>query len=159
DIVGRTLLSQRLDGRAAGIGDAMSVVVKFAGDYAANPFRLPIWVPMPYNLRFKRAMRTLDGLVLDIIGARRRGGDDARAPGGQGDLPEMPMAGRDEETNEAMTDQQLKDEVMTIVTAGHETTASAMTWTLYLLSKHPDIARRVHAEVEAVLGTRTPALE
>ncbi|WP_394824355.1 cytochrome P450 [Pendulispora albinea] len=152
DIVGRTLLSQSLDDRAAGIGDAMAVAVRFAADYASNPFRMPLWVPAPQNLRFRRAMRALDGLVRGVIAERRRSpGEDKR------DLLDMLMAARDEETNEAMTDQQLKDEVMTIVTAGHETTANAMSWTLYLLSKHPDVARRVSAEIDAVLGTRRPA--
>ncbi|WP_394834168.1 cytochrome P450 [Pendulispora rubella] len=154
DVVGRTLLSQSLDERAEGIGDAMAVTVRIASDYAATPFPLPMWVPTPKNLRFKRAKRTLDALVLDIIAERRKTSDVGRR-----DLLSMLMAARDEETNEAMTDQQLKDEVMTIVTAGHETTANAMSWTLYLLSRHPDVARRVEAEADAVLGTRLPALE
>ncbi|HWL89500.1 MAG TPA: cytochrome P450, partial [Polyangiaceae bacterium] len=74
------------------------------------------------------------------------------------DLLAMLMEARDEETGEAMTDAQLRDEVMTIVTAGHETTANAMSWTLYLLSKHPDVARRVEREVEDVLGERVPTI-
>jgi len=153
DIVGRTLLSQSLDERAEGIEDAMAVTVRCAADYVASPLSLPLWFPSPGNIRFRRAKRTLDALALDIIAERRK------KPVPKSDLLSMLMDARDEETREAMTDRQLKDELLTIVTAGHETTANAMTWTLYLLSKHPDVARRVESEVASVLGTRTPALE
>jgi cytochrome P450 len=68
------------------------------------------------------------------------------------------MAVRDEDGGAGMTDRQLRDEVMTLVLAGHETTANALTWTWYLLSKHPDVARRVKREVDDVLGERTPRL-
>jgi cytochrome P450 len=70
----------------------------------------------------------------------------------------MLMGARDEETGETMTDLQLRDEVITMFGAGHETTANAMTWTFYLLSKNPTVERRVHEEVDRVLNGRTPEL-
>lgn len=71
----------------------------------------------------------------------------------------MLMLATDEETGEVMDDRQLRDEVMTIFLAGHETTANALSWTFYLLSLHPDIERRMHAEVVEVLGDRTPTVD
>jgi hypothetical protein len=70
----------------------------------------------------------------------------------------MLMAVRDEETQTGMTDQQLRDEVMTLVLAGHETTANVLSWAFYLLSKHPEVARRLQREVSSVLGGRSPTL-
>jgi cytochrome P450 len=75
------------------------------------------------------------------------------------DLLTMLLDARDEATGEGMTDKQLRDEVMTIFLAGHETTATALAWTFYLLSKHPDAARQIRAEVAAVVGDRAPGAE
>ena len=71
----------------------------------------------------------------------------------------MLMLARDEETGEGMNDQQLRDEVMTMLFAGHETTANALAWTWYLLSQHPDIEHRLHSELDEVLGGAIPTLE
>jgi cytochrome P450 len=91
--------------------------------------------------------------VVRIIDERRRSGHDV------GDLLSLLMSAKDEDTREQMTDRQLRDEVMTIVLAGHETTANALTWALYLLSKHPAAAQRLRREVEEVLGGRVPSIE
>ena len=71
----------------------------------------------------------------------------------------MLLAARDEETGEGMSDRQLRDEVMTIFLAGHETTAVALTWIFYLLSKHPDVARRLRSELAGVLGGGPPTAQ
>src|SRR5262249_7908047 len=97
--------------------------------------------------------RTLDALVLRIIDERRRAAEKPN------DLLTMLMSAQDEETREQMTDRQLRDEVMTLVAAGHETTANALTWTFYLLSRHPDVAERVRGEARSVLGGRRPSIE
>src|SRR5690606_23506539 len=76
---------------------------------------------------------------------------------GQDDLLSMLLEARDEESGEGMDDRQLRDEVMTIFLAGHETTANALSWTFYLLGKHPDVARKLRAELREVLGGRAPA--
>jgi cytochrome P450 len=92
-------------------------------------------------------------VVDDIIEQRRR------SPDGSDDLLTMLIETRDEETGEAMDDKQLRDEVMTLLLAGHETTSTALSWTLYLLSQHPDVRERLEVEVDAVLGDRKPAFE
>jgi cytochrome P450 len=156
-IVGLTLLGANLVDEADAIGHALSIALDFANDYAEAAVRLPPWVPTPKNRRFKRALATLDALVLRVIEERRRDNREEK------DLLGMLMAVKDEEAapgaaNTGMTDRQLRDEIMTLVLAGHETTANALTFTWYLLSKHPDVARRVKREVDEVLGGRTPGL-
>ena len=154
DIVGRTLFSTRLDEHADGIGKAIAVSLVFANDWAESLLPIPTWIPTPKNVRFRRASRALDALVLDIIEGHRN------APEEKNDLLSMLMAAVDEDTGEKMSDAQLRDEVMTLVLAGHETTANALTWTLHLLSQHPEVARRLEAEADDVLGDRSvPTLD
>ena len=92
------------------------------------------------------------GAVADRTSAARAGAD-------RGDLLSMLLAARDEDTGEGITDQQLRDEVMTLLLAGHETTAIALSWTFYLLSLHPGARRKLEEEVDAALAGRAPALE
>jgi len=100
-------------------------------------------VPTARNLRFRAALRALDRVVLSLIAERRRDGAD------RGDLLSMLLAARDEETGEGLDDQQLRDEVMTLLLAGHETTAMALSWTFYLLSLHPAARRTLESELDA----------
>jgi cytochrome P450 len=112
------------------------------------------WLPIPFNRRFKRALAILDEEVYRIICQRRRGGQ------GKGDdLVRMLMETRVEETGESMSDQQLRDEVMTIYLAGHETMANTLSWVWYLLSKNPEAARKVREEVSYVLKGRSPGFK
>ncbi|MBC7976381.1 MAG: cytochrome P450 [Myxococcales bacterium] len=160
DIVGRTLLSQRLDNHSEeGVGKAMAAIVRLA-EYAGSPIAPPRWVPTPANIRFKRAKQVTDDIVNRVI-AERRAANAKAAPGEPGarDLLGMLMDARDDETNQAMTDLQLRDEVWTMIMAGHETTANALSWTLYLLARHPEAMAKVEAEVTAVLGPRAPGFE
>jgi cytochrome P450 len=158
-IVGKTLLGVDLAGEAgdvAGGAAAMGPAVVEALRYLDHRFNHllapPVWVPTARNLRFKRAMRTLDRVVYGIIGVRRRSGEDT------GDLLSMLLAVRDEETGEAMTDRELRDQVMTFIGAGHETTAVALAWAVYLLSQHPEIAEQLREEVERALCGRAPRI-
>ncbi len=155
-IVARTLFSTVVGAEADAVGGAIAIALRHAEDYAESLVPVPPWLPTPSNLRFKRAVRTLDELVFRIIDLRRKSGVD------EGDLLAMLMAATDDEAPGSaggMSDTQLRDEVMTIVMAGHETTANALTWTLYLLSKHPAVERRLHEEVAGVLGDRPPRME
>jgi cytochrome P450 len=152
-IVGKTLFSTDVEGDADVVGPALSVATHFTEDYAQAVIPTPLWIPTPANVRFRRAKRALDAIVFRIIDERRKGASAA------GDLLSMLMAVTDEETGERMDDRQLRDEVMTLVLAGHETTANALSWTFMLLSQHPDVERRLHAEVAAALGDRAPRLE
>lgn len=151
-IVGRTLFGRDLSGDAAAAGDALRTALAFTADYAMSWVALPIGLPLPRHREFRRAVRTLETLVYEIVGARRRTGEDA------GDLLSMLLAARDADTGEGMSDRQLRDEVMTFLLAGHETTAVALAWTWSLLARHPAIADRARAETLDVLGTRPPAL-
>lgn len=152
-IVTRTLFSTDSDADADAVGRAMTVAIDHVNEYADALVRIPPWVPTPKNVRFNRARRTLDALVLRIIDERRKATDKPN------DLLSMLMSAQDEETREQMTDRQLRDEVMTLVAAGHETTANALTWAFYLLSQHPRAAERVRVEAQSVLGGRRPTIE
>jgi cytochrome P450 len=157
-IVARTLFSTTVGAEADAIGAALAIALRHAEDYAESLLPVPPWVPTPSNLRFKRAVKTLDELVFRIIDERRKSGADP------GDLLAMLMAATDDEAEggaRGMTDRQLRDEVMTLVMAGHETTANALTWTFYLLANHPEIEARLRREVDSVLGddaARSPTL-
>jgi cytochrome P450 len=128
----------------------MEVAMHWANDYAEALVRVPPFVPTPANLRFKRAMKTIDDVVYRLIRERRA------AENKGDDLLGMLMESTDDGT--AMDDQQLRDEVITMVLAGHETTANLLSWTFRLLSQHPDVARRAREEALRVLGDREPAL-
>ena len=108
--------------------------------------------PTPTNLRFRKAVGRLDEIIYGIINERRSSGEDA------GDLLSMLLHSRDEEGNR-MSDKQLRDEVMTLLLAGHETNALALSWTWYLLSQHPEVESKLHEELQEVLADRAPTIE
>jgi len=158
-------------GEAETTGKALTVAMYFANEYAESLVPMPLWVPTRKNRSFLKARASLDQMVFRIIAERRarRAAEDASDPkspenkaksgsSNKGDLLDMLMEARDEETGEGMSDRQLRDEVMTLILAGHETTANALTFTFYLLSKHPDVMRRLAKEVDDVLGGRSPQL-
>ncbi len=109
-------------------------------------------VPVPAMIRVKRAVRELNEIVNRIILERRASGQDT------GDLLSMLMAARDEDGS-GMTDRQLRDEILTFLLAGHETTAVSLSWTWYLLSQHPEVELKLREELHRVLGGRAPQLE
>jgi cytochrome P450 len=103
---------------------------------------VPEWFPTPRNLRFWRCARELDAIVYRIIDARRRSGEQ------RDDLLGLLLASTDDQGGGGQLDnRQLRDEVMTLLTAGHETTALLISWTLYMLSRHPEVWDRLHAEL------------
>jgi cytochrome P450 len=161
-VVGLTLFSSDVDGDAKGVGQALEVAMHWANDHAESMIRIPPYIPTPANVRFKRAKQTLDGVVFRIIAERRI---EAQKTGDFGsDLLGMLMAATEEPdvgggASTGMDDQQLRDEIITMILAGHETTANLLSWTFHLLSKHPDVERRVREEAQRVLGDRDPVLE
>ncbi len=152
-VVGEALLSADVTRDADGVGRALTVGLEHLIHRTLHPLSLPEWVPTPRNTRFKEAVAELDRVVGDIITQRRAGG------GPQHDLLAMLMESRDPETGEGMTDAQLRDEVMTIFLAGHETTANNLSWLAMLLGHAPDVERRLVAEARAVLGDAPPTME
>ena len=115
-----------------------------------NPLTPPLYVPTPTNQKFKRALRTIDDVIYGIIDQRRT------TSSAQNDLLDMLLKARDDSSGERMTDRQIRDEVITIFSAGHETTANLLSWTLYLLARHPDVLAKLHQELDDVLRGRIP---
>lgn len=155
-IVGEALFSFDSANDAETIDEAFSM----ANEYIAIDGEKPLspllrHLPTARNREFRRSVATLDRIVYRIIDSRRKNPELLH----NGDLLAMLMTARDEETGEGMTDQQLRDEVLTLLLAGHETTANALTWTFYLLSQNPYAREELHAEVDRVLNGRLPTID
>jgi cytochrome P450 len=155
EIVGRALFNVDLSKAADEVGHALTVALEYVNHRSLNPLSLPEQFPTRQNRRFKRARQTIDQLMYQIIEDHRRNPSTAT----HGDLLTMLLEARDEETGEGMNNQQLRDEVTTIVLAGHETTAATLAWTWYLLAQHPDVAHKLRNELDDVLAGRTPTFE
>jgi cytochrome P450 len=151
-VVGETLFSIDISNATDRVGRAFMRL----NEDVAYRFRTilvpPLLVPTPRNRAFKRARAELDRVVYKIITGRRQG------DGSTDDVVDVLVAARDEASGTGMTNRQLRDEVMTLLLGGHETTATALSWTWYLLSKHPGVARKLRAELDHVLGGRVPNL-
>jgi cytochrome P450 len=150
-VVGKTLFDADLESEASDIGASMKSIIALFYRFAVPFSRTLNRLPLPSNVRFLRAKARLDETIYRVIAERRREGTD------RGDLLSMLLMARDEQGDGAgMSDLQLRDELMTLFLAGHETTANALTWTWYLLSSNPAAEARLHEEVDA-LGDRVPS--
>jgi cytochrome P450 len=150
-IVGKTLFDADVESDSGEVGEAMSVVMELFDTLTIPFFELLAKLPLPQLRRFDNARTRLDRIMFRLIEERRKAGTD------RGDLLSMLLLAQDVEGDGGgMTDQQLRDEMITIFLAGHETTANALTWTWYLLSQHPEVETKLHEELDAVLGLRTP---
>jgi cytochrome P450 len=155
-IIGRTMFSADLAGDSKMLSDTVTLASRHINERIVSItglFDLAEKLPTAKNRRFHTAMRAGDALIQGIILKRRQSTEDP------GDLLSMLMHVRDAESGEGMTDQQLRDEVVTVFSAGHETTALALTWTFYLLSTHPEARRRLQQEVAEVLQGRVPTVD
>ncbi|HEX8687060.1 MAG TPA: cytochrome P450, partial [Pyrinomonadaceae bacterium] len=151
-VVGKTLFDADVESDADEVGAAMTEVMNLF-DYLMLPFsELLEKLPLPPQRRFLRARARLDAVIYRIIEARRREGRD------RGDLLSTLLHAVDEEGDRTgMTDEQLRDEMMTLFLAGHETTANALTWAFLLLAQNPEAESRMHEELDRVLeGGRPP---
>jgi cytochrome P450 len=149
-IAGETLFSQDISGDSDSIGVALSGLLGGFLATITNPLRQ--YLPFPSTIRYRKSRKALDALVYDII-ARRRAD-----PVEHDDLLGMFMAARDEE-GVGMSDEQLRDEVLTMLLAGHETTANALAWTFHHLSQNPAPTARLHEELDAIMPDRSFTLE
>jgi cytochrome P450 len=150
----KTFFDAEVESEADEIGDAFSKALSLFNFLILPYSRLLEKLPLPVVRRFQKARERLDATIYRMIDERRRDGRDRR------DLLSMLIRARDEEGDgSGMTDQQLRDEIMTIFFAGHETTANALTWTWYLLSQNPAVEARLHREVDEVLNGRLPSAE
>jgi cytochrome P450 len=150
EIVAKCLFDADVEARATDVGKAMKVALEHFSSQR-RLIRIPRRVPTPQNIRFEMAARKLDEIVSTIIKNRRKSGED------RGDLLSMLMLAEDD-SGERMTDKQLRDEVMTLFLAGHETTANALCWTFWLLSLAPDAEAKLAEELERVLDGRSPTM-
>ena len=155
-VICRTMLGTDIEHDVTEIGDAITVCLEEILYRIQHATEFMAKLPTPRNRRFQRAVGYLDGKINQIINDRRalhaRGDRDPESH----DLLDAFLLARDEQTGEGMPAQQLLDEVKTIFIAGHETTANMLSWTWYLLSKHPHVARKLHEELDSVLGDRPP---
>jgi cytochrome P450 len=144
------LLNVDLDRDCQEVGGLLDLIMKDFSYRFESAFPLPFWLPTPWNRRIKKAIRRLEDIIGGIIQQRRENGTE------KGDLLSTLIQARDEENHDGMSDRQLRDEVMTLFLAGHETTANALAWTWYVLAQHPKAEDKMLAEIEAVLQGRPP---
>jgi cytochrome P450 len=150
-IAAKTLFNAEVDKDVANIGQAFNAVTDEIALRIRNPMVIPDAIPIPGNIRYLRGVRRIDRLVETIIEERQADGAD------RGDLLSMLMLARDDEGH-PMTAKQLRDEVTTLLLAGHETTALALSWTWYLLAQHPEVDAKLTAELREVLRGHAPAV-
>lgn len=150
-IILRTMFSTDIGARAGEISAAFSSTLEYLNTILLSPISYADRLPTPTNRRFHRSLKYLDGIIYEMIEKRRAN------PGEQHDLLATLLTAKDEETGEGMSNRQLRDEVMTIFLAGHETTATLLTWTCFLLSRHPAEEAKVRAEFSTILAGRTAA--
>jgi cytochrome P450 len=152
-IIARTMFSTDVGDKIESLLHAFDVGLEYMNQRMFNPIRFIDRLPTPTNLRFRKALATLDDVMYGLIEDRRQ----AKNP--PDDLLTMLLAARDEETGEGMSDRQLRDEVITIFFAGHETTASTLSWACYLLANNPAEAERLTTEARQVLDGHLPSVE
>ncbi len=150
EIVVRCLFRADVSNDVDQVGATLKELVRPFASQATLRWILNNRLPTPYHFRFHALAKKIDNVVYRIIAERRASGKD------EGDLLSMLLAARDEDGSQ-MTDRQLRDEVMTLFLAGHETTALTLAWSWYLLGKHPEVERKFYAELDEVLGGREPS--
>jgi cytochrome P450 len=149
EIIAKTLFDSDISSQAGVVGEALQTFLNEFAARTGSGLLTPERIPTPGNLRLQKAVRRLDEIVNRMIQQRRLSGQAGN------DLLTVLLEARDERGNQ-MSDQQLRDEVMNILLAGHETTALALTWTWFLLAKHPEVENRLFTELDQVLNGRTP---
>jgi cytochrome P450 len=154
-IIGRTMFNMSIDQEAMQAASAFAYVLEFVSQQTIRFVDIPMFVPTRANRRFTASMHILDEFIYKIIAKRRQ---DPK-PNEQNDLLALLMRARNPETGEPMSDKQLRDEVITIFFAGHETTAQALTWTWFLLAQHPEEEAKLHVELDQNLNGRIPDID
>jgi cytochrome P450 len=154
EIVARTLFATEVTPEVRAVSDDVNVITGLYTFLVSLPRAEEyLHLPIPGLGRFKKARKRIDATMRAMIARRRSVTED------RGDLLSMLIAARDTEDDHAgMTDEQLRDEVVTIFLAGYETIANAMTWTWYLLSQNPEVEARFHREIDDALQGRLPTL-
>jgi cytochrome P450 len=151
EIVGKTLFHADVERDAPQVGENLHILLEYTMDFR-RLLMTPRWLPTRRNLQAKQAVRNLTKIIDRIIQRRRKSGEDA------GDLLSLLIHAQDEDGSR-MTAQQLRDEALTLFLAGHETTASTLSWSWLLLAENPRVEEKLHAELDSVLSGRTPTLD
>ncbi|MBN1669357.1 MAG: cytochrome P450 [Anaerolineales bacterium] len=154
-IIARTMFDLDIDQEAVEAGNAFTYVLEFVSQQTMRIIDLPLFIPTAANRKFKQSMQILDDFIFGIIEKRK----DLPPEQQRDDLLGTLLKARDPETGEPMSLQQIRDEVVTIFFAGHETTAQALTWTWFLLAQHPPVEQKLHQELAEVLQGRMPGLQ
>jgi len=149
-IVTRALYGLDASDQAELVGSSLVKAIHHTARKLMILFDFPDWLPLPGGRQFRQAVDALDRVVYGIIENRQR------QPQERNDLLAMLMEAREEGSSEGLSAQELRDEVMTLLLAGHETSANGLTWTWYLLAQNPEVERRLHLEAVQVLGGRAP---
>jgi len=145
-VIGRALFSLDLGQELAEVGNFIQEAFAFVPERSLNPL-LPSWLPLPSHRRFARNLKIINQFVYDQIAEGRHHLE-------RQNFLSVLLKARDPETGQGMSDQQLRDEFITLFFAGFETTARTLTWSWYLLHKHPEIMQKVRAEADRVLGDK-----
>ncbi len=159
NIVGRSLFAADLARETSGIKEAVSFLLRYTDQRVRAIVRMPERLPTPSRRRYEESLATLDEVIYRIIGESRASEAAGDANGNIPNLISTLSAVRDEDTGEGMSEREIRDEVLTLLVAGHETTASALSWTFYLISEHPGVYQRLSAELAEVLSGRAPTAD
>jgi len=159
-VVAKTLFNADMDemaGQAKTIGHAIEELQAISNSEYKAIFNWPEWIPTPKNRRRKKSRNVIYSTIDNLIAERRATAVNGRVAD-TGDLLSMLLLAQDED-GRTMNDNQVRDELVTLFAAGHETTSNALAWTWYLLSQHPDVEAKLHREVDTVLDGRLPTLQ
>jgi cytochrome P450 len=151
-VLGRTLIDADL-GEFSSIGESFEAVQDQAMFEMMSLSTVPLWVPLPGALRFRRARKDLQRIVDKLVADRKARGTDGD------DIVSRLIESTSKETDRAVAQRRIRDELVTLLLAGHETTASTLSWTFYLMDRHPEAWERVREEVDRVIGDRLPTFE
>jgi cytochrome P450 len=147
-LAAKALFSHDIEDDSEGISRNLGILLNFFARLMSPLLQISLKLPLPSTLRVRKALREMDDVIYRMVELRRRN------PLEGGDLLTLLVQAKDDETNAQMTEKQLRDEIFTLLMAGHETTANVLGWTTYLLGRHPEVDARIHAEVRSVMGGR-----
>ncbi len=153
NVVSESLFGTKMGERAAHVRDAWPQVMDHLVGRMFNPLKVPEQLPLYGNRQYQKSLGLLNEAVYTLISEHRAASE------GDDNLLGMLIAARDQKLDIQLDDQELRDEVMTVFLAGHETCANALTWTFYLLARHPEVQERLAEEASTVLGGREPSFE
>lgn len=151
NVIAKTMFDLDLTGSAPQLAEAVAALNDVAMYEMLHPIRMPDWAPTPYQRRKRWAIKVLDDLIRGMIRERRASHED------HGDLLSMLLLAVDEEGDgDGMTDEQVRNEAMTLLLAGHDTTAAGLAWLWYVIAKYPNVETRLRQELIEVVGEREP---